>query len=114
MLEVGKIVLLFLIWSWIILSILFLLNSKKLFKKLKGLDLFCQEKKKEFIHDYVPVLASISEGSKNINTLMNIKKAGMKDIIIFSTDLLFALNFYKGMNISLNLLNKFLKTKWGL
>ena len=111
MLEIGKIFLLVLIWAWIVLSISFLFNTKKLYRKLKKINGFCKEKKREFIYNYAPVLASISQGSKNINTLLDIKKANIKDIIIFSIDLIATLNLYRGMNIGLNLLNKFLKIK---
>ena len=62
---IAKIILITCIWVLILLCILFILNSKRIYSGLKAYEDYFRNKKREVIHGFVPVMANISRQNKN-------------------------------------------------
>ncbi|GEM_PF-6291919 len=62
---IAKIFLITYIWTLILVCILFILNSKKIYSDLKAYEDHFRKKKREVIHNFVPIMADISRQNKN-------------------------------------------------
>ena len=78
---IAKVILIAYLWVLITLCTLFILNSKKLYSNLKAYEDHFRKKKREVIHNFVPVMASISRQNRNFQSILEINKSTKKEVV---------------------------------
>ena len=110
MILLGKIFLIFVIWFLIVLCFLFILNSRKIYRKLKCFEELCIYKRKETVHKFVPFLLNLSELNKNVRMILNLSKTPLKKISALIFSFIFkGLSCFQGLKICLQLSKRLLR-----
>ena len=109
MLILGKIIIIFLLWVLILFCVLFLINTRKIYSRLKEVEIHCNERKKELVHTYSHAMDRVSTVSKNIQILLNPKKAKLKDLLFCLFEVLEIIAFFQTIRYSLGFFGKLFK-----
>ena len=87
----AKLFLIFYIWALISIFIFFILKSKKIYNLLKHYEFIFKSKRKEVVHNFIPLAQIISKYNKNLQTLFS------------------GVGLFQGLRVTFNFLRKSLR-----
>ena len=108
--SITKFLLICYLWFLIGLCTFFIFKSLRIYKKLKAIEVYCINNRKNVVHNFVPFLLQLSFINKNIQTVFNLNRGSLKDFISLTTS--FILNNFSlllGARFGFNFLKKLLR-----
>ncbi len=97
------------LWVLICTSVFFLLNSFKIYKKLKYYEILFKSYKKQLLYNFVPAMVNCAEVNNTISSFLNVKAASKVDLIkTIILNLLNNLGFVQKLKLGIFLSKKIL------
>jgi len=91
----------------IVFCILFIYKSRKIYNNLKTSEELFRKKKREVIHNFVPVMMSLSSQNKSIQTVLELNKLQKKEILLLLLPFLYkAFVFFQSTAYGIDLTKK--------
>ncbi len=107
---IAKLFLLFYSWILIAFCVLLVLNSRKVYSSLKEFEKLFVHKKKEVIHNILPLTFYLAKKNESFKTILNWDKSNFKDFFLSVFPLFFqGLFFYQWIKTGFNLARKTLR-----
>lgn len=107
---IAKLFLITYLWTLIGFCIWFILNSCKIYKKLKYYELLCRNKRQEVVHSFIPVMFEVASYNKKLQMALRINKISMKDFLPLAMQILKSINLLIGVKASLALIRKLFRS----
>ena len=107
---IAKTVLLIYIWTLITFCILFIFKSKRIYSDLRTYEEHFKKKKREVIHNFVPIMSRIGSQNKSIQAALKINKISKKEILFLLFPFIYnAFMFFQSTKFGIDLTKKLRK-----
>lgn len=98
------------LWALIFTSVFFLLNSFKIYTKLKYYEILFKSYKKQLLYNFVPAMVNCAEANNTIGSFLNAKVASKVDLVkTIILNLINNLGFAQKLKLGIFMLKKLLK-----
>lgn len=84
LLLVGKIVYLIFLWTFIILSLVFVKYSRDIYLQLRAFDKTIKDFRREYIHSIAPSVKSIEDSNQIANWILSLQVNSFNDFLLSS------------------------------
>ena len=107
---IAKLFLLFYVWSFIAISVLFILKSRKFYFNLKKFERICVHRKREVVRNFLPLVFNLAKKNESFKTVLNLNKNNFKNFVLSIVSLFFqSFIFYKWAKTGFNMTRRALR-----
>lgn len=107
---IAKLLLVFFVWTLLVLFVLLILNSRKIYFTLKEIEENCIQKRRETVRTLLPIVFDLADRNNSFKAILNLNKGNFKDYLLLLIPTFFqGLFFYQWIKAGFRLTRKVLR-----